>query len=190
MDNCKVCGTLFKRHYPRGGIRQIYCSKACRYSDNYVDRICPTCHKPFRTNLLSTRKDYCSLSCIQREPCQLCGVIITGRKTYQSGERRYCSRRCANIVNRTLSAKVNYWTMGYAACLRRHGTIQCEWCGFDNLDSLVIHHKDHDKTNLGAFNLIVLCANCHQANHKKNGRNKSKCIQVAQFIVKHDIPLS
>ena len=42
----------------------------------------------------------------------------------------------------------------------------CERCGFDKeIASIVIHHKDRDRSNNHISNLEVLCANCHAIEH-------------------------
>jgi len=180
---CLICSKDFHPLYTRKGQLSKYCSRKCSYRARDVERTCPTCNKVFTTNLVSMRKDYCSRSCIEREPCQLCGQIITGRKKYQSGPRRYCSRKCANIVNRTLPAKKNYWTLGYAACLKRHGTLLCERCGFDVFSALVVHHVNHDHQDLRTENLIVLCANCHTTDHWPDSKAKEKRLITAKVLV-------
>lgn len=186
LRKCSFCGKEFESHSHGGrGYQQKYCSKKCKYADAYIIKNCPTCSKEFRVNRFSKRKDYCSKSCIQREPCQFCGKIIIGRNKYQSGERHYCSRKCASIVNRTLKSHKNYWVLGYAACLKRHGTIKCERCNFTDGNALIIHHLDHNRENLSPENLIVLCANCHHLEHWSNGDSRKKYTQIARLIASH-----
>ena len=185
MDACKVCGTLFKRHYLRGGVRQTCCSKKCKYAAGYVTRTCATCGKEYRVNHLSTRKQYCSLACIERSPCQLCGTVITGRAKFQSGERRFCSRQCAAVVNHTLQAKKNYLVIGFASTIAKTGSLACERCKEADPRALVVHHIDRNRSNNSRENLITLCANCHFREHWLESANRVRIVQAARYLAQH-----
>lgn len=185
MDKCKVCDVEFKRKYPKGGQRKIYCSKKCRYSDSYVEKICKTCGKTFIKNIISKKSDlYCSTSCIQRWPCELCGKIIMGRKVFQS-RKRFCSRACSNFVHRTLSSKLQYMLNGFAQSIKKFGKIQCDICNIDNIEFLCVHHLDGDRENNSMKNLQTLCCNCHHRIHFGQGLKRLKCVQLAHMIVKY-----
>src|SRR5690606_16809045 len=139
-----------------------YCSKKCRYSDSFIDKTCLTCGKVFTKNILSTKSDsYCSLACIQRNPCELCGKIITGRRFFQSKPKRFCGRACAAFVNKTLKSKKTYIAQGFAQSIHIHGKIICNKCGNDDIQVMVVHHIDRDRLNNSMENLETLCANCH-----------------------------
>ena len=177
MDKCKICENLFKRKYSRSKKKKIYCSKKCRYADSFVEKKCLTCGTVFNKNILSKGLDeYCSISCIQRHPCQLCGKIITGRKTFQSGEKKFCSRKCSNFVNRTMKSKVSYMPNGFARSIKDHGKIQCNRCGNEDIKVLIVHHIDRNRKNNKIENLETLCANCHHKIHWGQGEN-SPCPQ-------------
>ena len=47
----------------------------------------------------------------------------------------------------------------------------CERCPFDNLNILVVHHKDRNRRNNSIENIEILCPNCHALEHfnKKDG---------------------
>jgi 5-methylcytosine-specific restriction endonuclease McrA len=185
MDKCKVCDQEFKRKYPRGKKRKIYCSKKCKYSDSEVyKRICKTCGKEFKAIFLTKNKEYCSLACIQRHPCQLCGKIITGRVTFQSGEKKFCGRTCAAFVNRTLKSKISYMPNGFARSIKDHGKIICNRCGIDDIQFLIVHHIDRNRLNNKIENLETLCANCHHKIHWGDSEKRMRCVQLAQLIAK------
>ena len=186
MSTCVVCGTKFPLKYLRKGVQQKCCSKACRYESAKLKKVCPTCGKTFVTNKLSRRKDYCSVACIQRSPCQLCGKIITGRAKFQGGEKRFCSRRCSNVVHRTLAGKKNYVVRGFAQTIVRLGTLACEKCGFSNPDGLTVHHIDKNRSNNRDDNLITLCGTCHALQHWSGSRNRQRDVLVAHFIARHN----
>ena len=184
MDTCKICSNTFKRKYSQGGKRKAYCSKSCKYKDQFIILKCPTCHNDFQRNKLSKQKEYCSLSCIQRHPCELCGKIITGRAKFHGYEKRFCSRRCSAIANSSLKAQ-KYIPKGFAATINKLGKICCERCKMDNICALQVHHKDRDRKNNDYHNLETLCANCHAIEHNGASTNREKDIIVAKFIAKH-----
>lgn len=185
MDKCKICGTEFMRKYPRGKQRKIYCSKKCTYKDRFVVKICPTCGKEFSKTYLCKNTDYCSLSCIQRHPCQLCGKVITGRITFQSGEKKFCTRKCSNFAHRTLTSKKAYVTKGFLVSLKKFGKIQCDKCGIDDLTVICVHHIDGNRENNVEENLQILCANCHHREHWGEGKKRQKLVELAQMLLKH-----
>ena len=188
-DQCSVCGKHFKRKYRKKGLRQAYCSKKCYWKDSCSTKTCKTCGKQFRVSVMQRKnKEYCSIACIQRSPCQFCGKIITGRRTFQSGEKRFCSRKCGNIVNRTINAKKSYVILGYYGAIMRRGRLECERCGFAEPAALIVHHKDRNRSNNHQDNLETLCANCHAVEHWKNSENKNKQYLTAKNIMDHGIP--
>lgn len=183
MDKCKMCDNTFKRKYRSKGLRKEYCSKKCRYSDFFVEKTCLTCGKLFTKNTLSTKSDlYCSLACIQRHPCELCGKTITGRKTFQSFPKRFCSRACAAFVNVSLKAKKAYVCKGFAQSIKLRGEISCNRCGNDDIQVLVVHHLDGDRTNNSLENLETLCSNCHHRIHWGKGQRRILTALYAQKI--------
>lgn len=184
MDNCKVCNAEFKRKYPRGKKRKIYCSKKCRYADSYVQKKCMTCGKMYIKNIVSTKSDlYCSLSCIQRHPCLLCGKIITGRVSFQS-TKKFCSKSCASFMNKTMKSKLSYMTNGFAQSLKIHGKVLCNRCKIEDIKVLVVHHIDRNRNNNKLENLETLCANCHHKIHWGNGDKRIKCLHLAHILAK------
>jgi len=183
MDKCKLCDNTFKRKYRAKGLRKIYCSKKCKYADAYIEKTCITCNKVFIKNKLSFKSDiFCSLSCIQRHPCENCGKIITGRKTFQSLPKRFCGRACASFVNRTLKAKKTYVAKGFAQSIYWHGKIICNRCFIEDIEVLVVHHMDKNKENNAPENLETLCANCHHKEHWGKGNNRIKMSIFAHKI--------
>lgn len=185
MDTCKVCPAQFKRKYIRAKQRQIYCSKKCRYIDSpKFECVCKTCGVSFSVIFLNKNKEYCSISCAQRSPCQLCGKIITGRKTFQGGEKKFCSRKCSNFVNRTINSKKSYVSKGFSETIKKFGKIICERCNIDNINCLCVHHKDGDRGNNAIDNLETLCANCHHIEHWGEGSKRIKNVELAYMLAK------
>lgn len=183
MDSCETCGLLFKRHYRRKGIKQKFCSKKCRYASMYEVRTCKTCGAQYTRNRLSKKsRDFCSLSCTTREPCQLCGTTITGRITFQGKHKRFCSRRCATISNRSFSGEKNYVIRGFIQCLKNSGALACEECGESDMFCLEVHHKNHRRSDNRDNNLQVICSNCHSKHHRDKSASRMRLVQTAYFI--------
>lgn len=57
----------------------------------------------------------------------------------------------------------NNWKGGVAAYRNRLEKVECEICG--STENLLIHHRDHDRSNNAESNLMVLCKRCHQEHH-------------------------
>lgn len=186
MDKCPVCSKEFKRKYSRAKQRQIYCSKKCRYIDapKFVCK-CKTCNKTFNVTHLQKNKEYCSLACIQRHPCQLCGEIIKGRKTFQSKEKKYCSRKCASFVNATLRSSKKYVPLGFSETIKKYGKLICERCKIDDENVLCVHHIDNNRQNNDISNLETLCANCHHKEHWGGGDSRKKNVELAHMLAKY-----
>lgn len=172
MDKCPMCPVEFKRHYVRKGQRQQYCSRRCRFLDGFLIRRCATCGEDYRVHKFHLkRRPYCSLACMQRRPCIACGATIVGRKTFQSGERSFCSRDCAILTNREPSYKV----AGFTATIIRLGRLQCERCNEARPEALDVHHRDKNRKNNAPDNLETICGTCHYVHH----RRESKALAVA-----------
>ena len=187
MDRCVICSSEFRRKYSRGGQRKMCCSRKCSYKRKVQllpFRPCKTCGKMFR-NTIRTKSEFCSVSCFQRTPCILCGKIIIGRATFQSGKRRFCGRACASLVNKGAKSKIKYAVFGFVATLRKTGKIACERCGFDNPFGLTVHHKDRDRSNNAFENLETLCATCHQIEHWSESKKRTKDIFTATRYAQH-----
>lgn len=188
LDICPVCGKTFPRRSIHKGVRQKTCSKQCRYkSMPTVEKSCKTCGKNYTLKTLGAgrkNKDYCSLACIERSPCQLCGTIITGRHKFQCGERRFCSKQCSSIVNSTAKGKQNYVVRGFAACLNRINKIACEHCGFSIPEGLAVHHINGDHDDVSSDNLKVLCANCHSIEHWGSSQKRKNDVLIATRLAK------
>ena len=192
MDICKVCGTQFRRNYPKPGVRQQYCSRKCIWKDRWLeDKTCPTCGKVFTSVRHTVRPEwprslgYCSRSCIQRYPCMLCGKPILGRVRFQNKFRWFCSRSCASVSNKALKAATKYSVIGFAARLNTSGRIDCESCGIDEPAVLNVHHRDRDKSNNSPGNLAVLCANCHHREHWSSSSNRARSLKTARLVAPH-----
>lgn len=128
-----------------------YCSKSCQMKyqqtgerrTSWVKRVCPICSKEYETSardLEVGRRVTCSYAC---------GIEAT-RRAKIKGENGQC-----------ISRRIQRET---AIAIRQ----TCDHCGYgSDPDLLVIHHKDHDPSNGTPENILLLCPNCHAAEHKR-----------------------
>lgn len=185
MSVCPVCKCKFPIHYVHRGQPQKYCSKKCRYAGIKIKCVCRTCGKVFIRSWLGTRSShiYCSLECHQRTPCKVCGTIITGRNRMNHRLRSFCGRRCSSIANQVLGKKKSSYTIkAFFECLQKQGEIKCSMCGCSDKRALAVHHPVGRKN--GHNTLQVLCANCHHVLHWGTSTNRSRAIQIAEWLYK------
>lgn len=185
MDTCLNCPNIFRRKYIAKGKRKVYCSRQCAL--NAIKKVkhkktCKTCLCVFYAGYNRKRSEYCSRACIERHPCQLCGKIITGRVTFQSGQKRFCTRKCSNIFHRTLRSQTAYVARGFANSIKKHGKIKCQQCDLEEISCLCVHHIDENRENNSPENLQTLCYNCHARLHWEDSANRLQNIQVAHAI--------
>lgn len=99
--------------------------------------------------------------------CINCGVDFQciPRKTK---EQVTCSRACSNTYFRSGENNGNYIDSSNRyreKALKEYG-YTCQRCGYaEHKAAIVVHHKDHDRSNADISNLEVLCANCHAIHH-------------------------
>ncbi len=119
----------------------------------------------------SRGRAFCSQACYgisQRKetPCVICGTRILA-----SANAKTCSRSCANknraglkYLGRRPKDKVVYQRGLKIRLLELRGR-QCERCGYDKAEILVVHHKDRNRQHNELHNLELLCPNCHGEEH-------------------------
>jgi len=117
---------------------------------NYSIKNCKRCNEPFKPN--SGRQLYC-------EPCQ----------------REVNTERCKDRYRKTYQRKGynqyrennNNWKNGIGVFKDiAYNSLPrlCNRCGSTRF--LVVHHRDHNKSNNDLSNLEILCKSCHQKHHK------------------------
>lgn len=186
LDHCPVCNTAFNRRYQSAGKRKICCSKLCSAEFNRRTFHCRTCGKPFTAVQRQKNRDYCSWTCANPHPCLVCGKTMFGFPSYASsaegrtrGQRKFCSRACANIYKICREKIGGYVTLGFVACFKRIGRLACERCGTDNIGHLCVHHRDRNRKHNVPSNLEVLCLNCHSDEH--NGKSRLRTWEMERF---------
>ena len=107
--------------------------------------------------------------------CAHCGIEFfkaTSKVEKSKSGRVFCCRACKDAAQSYMleiqpdhygsgEGKYDYREKALAAYTHR-----CYRCGYsENKAALVVHHKDHDRSNNAIENLEVLCANCHAIHH-------------------------
>ena len=73
-------------------------------------------------------------------------------------KKHFCSRECKQ-QSRTTGSHIPRKRL-----LKKY--TNCQLCGLNEPEILVIHHKDGNRLNNADENLIVLCPNCHARVHR------------------------
>jgi hypothetical protein len=181
---CKVCGKEFVYNpWSRHG---QYCSMACYQSTRAVSIMttCITCGREFKYNPKNKKGKYCSNECrrtIVVRNCVLCNKEYTCNA---KSRRKYCSRRCYDIVQNK-GHNNGYRGPGWAKqCnfARQRDSYTCQRCGKTEKElgkNLSVHHKipfrlfgilKYKEANQ-SDNLICLCESCHHITEHEYERN-------------------
>lgn len=117
----------------------------------------------------------------RRPVCKKCGDEIQSSRA-----KKFCSARCRlaynswkHRVTKGLIRKPGVGSGGnqfgkdnhaykngiksFSRKAKEHYGEICNRCG--NIENIVVHHIDHDRTNNDIANLEVLCKACHQSHH-------------------------
>ncbi len=152
LVNCKICEKEFyaKPNWLKKGWG-IYCSNKCQYKAQLKGKFvsCTVCRKKIWRKPRDLKRSKSG-----KFFCNKAHHMAWKNKVFQVGEfhpnwagGEFASRRILKQVNRK--------------------TI-CTSCGIADKRVLVIHHKDKDRKNNKAENLIWLCQNCHCLVHYHN----------------------
>ncbi len=147
--NCKICKMEFyikPYHLSKGWGK--YCSKECQSTGQRTGdyQYCAICLKK-----------------IWKMPKEI---------KHSFSKKFFCSKPCQAIWRNThyIEEKHSRWVNGiraYRQILQRSGAPQiCTHCGISDVKVLIVHHKDHNRTNNTAKNLMWLCRNCHYLIHE------------------------
>lgn len=139
---CKKSLLVKKSHAKRGWGK--YCSKKCQFKGQYSGKW--------------LQCDYCGNNIYRR--------IADIRKS--KSKKFFCSRNChCSWENENVRCGENApnWVAGhyvYRKIMKRLKIKEkCARCGTTDKRVLVVHHKDKNRRNNKALNLIWLCRNCH-----------------------------
>ena len=108
-------------------------------------------------------------------PCFICGSIVY-REVELHGETLYKCDECGKLYElgeylrekrlneqRNAGNKKRYWGMDRLRKVIEMGS-KCEWCGFDDIRALQLHHTSERE-------YLLLCANCHCILHADQRRS-------------------
>lgn len=117
-------------------------------------------------------------NCHIRLSCKICGndfFVIKSKikQAKKAGSKiRYCSIACRTIGMQGRHLKKNEDLSGAVRITHRlrKSIGKCQICGFDEEPRiLTTHHKDRNRKNNSASNLLLCCPNCHSLEHIKMG---------------------
>ena len=155
----------------------------------FVERNCLHCNLVFKAELRYLKRGhakFCGRSCSRKyaaeksapEPnvkCAYCSKPFYKNKTKQRNSKSglfFCCREHKDIAQRIGGIKeihlphYNDGNSHYRKVAIRIKGERCERCGYDDHSAaIVVHHKDHNRSNNDISNLEVLCANCHAIEH-------------------------
>lgn len=142
--------------------------------------------EPLTGNPEPSRSESSDPACVEtrRRVCINCGKTLSEKK-YKNA--KYCSTRCSSQVNAynhavktgkiknpgvgsggaQLGEANHMYKTGIGNFSQRafaHYGRKCNRC--TSIRFLVVHHRDHDRTNNHITNLEVLCKGCHQVHHE------------------------
>lgn len=164
----------------------------CANCGKEVDR------KPSYTKF--NKKTFCSADCQSNYlrtgvvlGCAYCGKDVYRTKSQynksKSG-RIFCNRSCATSYNNSkYKSGVNNpnYTNGAGSYRNKIEVVVCEECGEDRKYTLIIHHKDGNRTNNNKDNLEVLCGNCHAGRHLYYNKELGEFIFNSSVLTKDNI---
>lgn len=145
---CLMCKEIFyaKPYFQRLG-QAKYCSLACRHKSQITGRWykCHVCEKQAWRTPDDENKSKSGLF--------------------------FCGKNCSMAWKNGQRSGVNHhlWNGGtsiYRRLKEESGDkIVCTACGINDKRLLVVHHKDHNRSNNALSNLEWLCRNCHYLAH-------------------------
>lgn len=181
----KPCSYCDKTFYKKPSISVFtwenqtkYCSRGCYWKDKNKppSKICPSCGKPFKSKIWSTKAIYCSRECSaisQQKPlplCEFCG------KPCKKHDRRFCSHACKvawyrgeQVYNYAGGQAREHYNSSFwlklAEEIRQRDKV-CQRCGKPPKagKKLHVHHRNPWRFSKddSPENLQALCPSCHK----------------------------
>lgn len=192
--NCIICDEIFYASN-RGKITRKYCSSKCRYSSSRVVLSCETCNTTVvRTKGSIRNKVYCSKECsdigkigvpintVNKVSITCCNCKSPFEVLPCFENRKFCSRKCADIYKHMSIPKVsmrNLWERQRLRALDRDDN-RCVTCNMDNdthidvygkglnVHHIVPHHyyREDNEEQHSLSNLMTVCTRCHHDIHR------------------------
>jgi len=129
------------------------------------------------TRILTSKMSYFDITWLKKplkypiieRSCPVCSIVF---KTPNGGseERTTCGRSCSNTYFRSGKNNPNYIDGATKYRTKAFSLLpnKCNRCSIDDMDVLIVHHKDRNRKNSDISNLEILCANCHMKEHKNS----------------------
>jgi 5-methylcytosine-specific restriction endonuclease McrA len=130
-----------------------------------VEKECIECEKVFMPRAFRTQV-YCSRKCNYRA-----WVKANKEKSQQQRHGYYEEHKARCNANRMKNLSLREFGGNREAILKRDN-YKCTVCG--NMEPLIVHHKDRDRSHNDIGNLITLCRACHAKEHGINLLNHFK----------------
>lgn len=146
---------------------------------------CEFCGVKFETP--DHRRRFCGLPCsskriqAERKPkpnavCAFCDKefrVSPSRLKLSKSGMVFCARWCKDQAQRLGDSKFQDMIPGHYGSAKDyrsvafshydHACARCGWC--EHVETLVVHHKDRDRSNSEVANLEILCVRCHDVEH-------------------------
>lgn len=159
---------------------------------NTITRKCLFCQEQFEAKISEIKRGYaryCSSTCFhvraRKQKTPNCACLFCDKQFYRSPSKirknMFCSRSCKDAaqeigISGLNSFKPSRYVDGINSYRRKafkYLQHKCNECNYNKIiDILVVHHKDHDRTNNCISNLEILCPTCHEERHFKTKTGK------------------
>lgn len=149
--------------------------------------ICYQCGKEFYRERRKIKKyNFCSIECSGKNRrkrmkinCSYCGKefeILINKYINSRNKKFFCVRKCKdnaqrlNSDNPCLEIRPKHYGTGtninYRDLAISNNGARCERCGYEeNINGLVVHHRNKNREDNNLGNLEVLCGTCHLIEH-------------------------
>lgn len=164
-----------------------------------VKQFCQECNKEIFVRKTDIKRGYgkfCSKKCscrfngkkrtaslVLNTTCDYCGKLFyrgPSKKNISKSGLQFCCRNCKDNAQKLGSGfdaiypphfgKHNPDYSSYRNKALKNYPNKCNRCGYsNNINVLVVHHKDRDRENSNILNLEILCRNCHYEEHINDG---------------------
>lgn len=149
--SCDCCGVEYRKQkrLAEGATREHFCSSKCFYSKETATRV--------------------------KFNCAHCGIEFFRPLSKINNSKHgvyFCCREHKDIGQSYIAEiQPDHYGTGNGLSSYRSTAIStygctCQRCGYNKHEAaIVVHHRDHDRSNNSISNLEVLCANCHAIHH-------------------------
>ena len=154
VQNCKTCGLEFRaRRIDVGRGHSKFCSAKC---------FGISIRGP-KSNTPNAKCAFCEIDFKRGTHISKSGLYFCCRSHKDSAQRIGGIREIMPSHYGTSAGAYDYRDRA----IKHYGN-SCQRCGFQDSRAIVVHHKDHNRSNNSIDNLAVLCCNCHYIQHSED----------------------